>query len=366
MLSRDMFLAVELKFARWWFRAMDGSGRRRLWVKLSKLIANNVPIVQALETMRDRRRILKSASDPQVIAMSSWLEGMRNGKRLSQMLGGWVGPVEQMLIAAGEASGTMEKSLTSATQVMEAKKSINTAVIKGFAYPMILTIIAFAVLYMFGFKVVPEFTKIVPADRFHGMAAVLIALSDFARGWIFVVAATLLALIAVFIATLSRWDGRLRVYLDRFAPYSIYRVMQGSTWLIGLSAMIEAGVRLETALNQLADLADTWLRNRILAAISGMKAGLQMGDALNRSGYEFPDREIIDDLGVYASLAGFDEALSRLGREWLSEAVEKIRVRMSILFVVSLLSVAILVGTMVSGMMTMQMQMVQIIQSKSR
>ena len=366
MLSRDMFRSVELKFARWWFRTMDGSGRRRLWLKLAKLISNNVPILQALETMRDRRKILKGASDPQVIAITSWLEGMRNGKRLSQMLTGWVGPVEQMLIAAGEASGTMEKSLSSCTQVMEAKKSITSAVIKGFAYPLILTVIAFAVLYMFGFKVVPEFTKIVPADRFYGMAAVLIGLSDFARGWIFVVAAAVVVLIALFLATLPRWDGRLRIFLDRFAPYSIYRVMQGSTWLIGLAAMIEAGVRLETALHQLADLADTWLRNRILAAISGMKAGLQMGDALNRSGYEFPDREIIDDLGVYASLAGFDEALSRLGREWLTESVEQIRIRMNVLFGVALLSVAILVGTMVSGMMTMQMQMVQIIQSKSR
>lgn len=366
MLSRDTLHAVELKFARWWFRTMDGSGRRRLWLKLAKLINNNVPIVQALETMRDRRRILKSASDPQVIAMSMWLEGMRNGKRLSQMLSGWVGPVEQMLIAAGEASGTMEKALASATRVMEAKKTITTAVVKGFAYPIILAVVAFAVLYMFGFKVVPEFTKIVPADRFYGMAAVLIRLSDFARGWIFVTAGVVVALMGVFFVSLPRWDGKVRIFLDRFAPYSIYRVMQGSTWLIGLSAMIEAGVRLETALHQLADLSDTWLRSRILAAIRGMKAGLQMGDALNRSGYEFPDREIIDDLGVYASLSGFDEALSRLGREWLTESVEQIRIRMNVMFGVALLSVAILVGTMVSGMMTMQMQMVQIIQSKSR
>ena len=295
-----------------------------------------------------------------------WIEGMNNGKRLSQMLDGWVGPVERMLIAAGEASGTMEASLQAATRVMVARKDINGAVIKGLAYPLILVMVAFAVLYMFGFKVVPEFTKIVPADRFHGLAAVLIGLSDFARSWILVTGAAVIALVVAFFVSLSRWDGRYRVVLDRYPPYSIYRIVQGSTWLIGLSSMLEAGVRLETALQQLSEMADKWLANRINSAVRGMRAGLQLGDALNRSGYEFPDREIIDDLGVYSSLSGFDEALSILGREWLSESVEQIKARMNVVFGVALLSVAVLVGTMVGGMMTMQLQMSQIIQQRSR
>lgn len=358
--------SIELGFARWWFKNMDSAGRRRLWMKLAKLIGNSVPILVALESMYSRRKAIRGASDPQVIALRTWMEGMNNGKRLSQMLDGWVGPVERMLIAAGEASGTMEASLQAAIRVMEARKDINGAVVKGLAYPTLLVIVAFAVLYLFGFKVVPEFTKIVPADRFHGLAAFLIGLSDFARGWIFVVAGGVIALIGAFMFSLSRWDGRYRVFLDRFPPYSIYRVVQGSTWLIGLSAMLEAGVRLETALQQLAEMAETWLENRINAAIRGMRSGLQLGDALNRSGYEFPDREIIDDLGVYSSLSGFDEALSILGKEWLTEAVEQIKARMSVVFSVALLSVAVLVGTMVGGMMTMQLQMAQIIQQKAR
>lgn len=363
MLSRK---AAEQAFAKWWFKHMDADGRRRLWMKLSKLIGNSVPIIQALESMATRRKAIHGAGDPQVIALQSWVEGMNNGKRLSQMLDGWVGPVERMLIAAGEASGTMETSLQAATRVMEARKEINGAVIKGMAYPMILLTIAFAVLYMFGFKVVPAFTTIVPADRFHGLAAVLVSLSNFARGWLFVTAGVVAALVIAFFVSLPRWDGRYRVMADRLPPYSIYRVVQGSTWLIGLSSMLEAGVRLELALQQLAAMADTWLANRINAAIRGMRSGLQLGDALNRSGYEFPDREIIDDLGVYSSLSGFDEALSILGREWLTEAVVQIKARMTIVFGASLLTVAVLVGTMVGGMMTMQLQMSQIIQQRGR
>ena len=357
---------VELIFAKWWFKNMDSSGRRRLWLKLSKLIKNSVPILQGLESMYVRRVQIHGKKDPQVIALRTWIHGMNEGLRLSAVLDGWVGPVERMLISAGEASGTLETALISSTRVMEARKEISGAVFKGLAYPTILLSVAFAVLYMFGFKVVPEFTKIVPEDRFHGLAAVLVSLSHFARNWIFLAAGVTVGAVILFFFSLSRWDGRLRVTLDRYPPYSVYRIVQGSTWLIGLSSMLEAGVRLENGMEQLSSMADKWLSNRIDAALRNMRSGLQLGDALNRSGYEFPDREIIDDLGVYSSLSGFDEALRILGREWLTESVEQIKQRMSTVFGIALLSVALLVGTMVGGMMNMQLQMAQIIQQKAR
>ena len=358
--------ACNAGFAQWWFRNCEAAARRRMWLKLAKLIHNNVPILQALDTILVRRRAAKGNSDTQVVALSTWIASIKNGRRLSQAMTGWVSPVERMLIAAGEASGTVESALHSAVRVMEARGSISGAVLKGLLYPTILAGVACAVLYIFGFKVVPEFTRIVPADKFTGAAKLLVLMSSFARNWLFVCIGLLVALIVVFFVSLPRWDDRYRVIADRYPPYGIYRVVQGSTWLIGLSAMLEAGVRLETALEELSSKADPWLRSRIQASLRGMRSGLQLGDALARSGYEFPDREIIDDLGVYASLAGFDDALMTIGREWLTESVETVKNRMGVLFGVAVLSVALLTGTMVSGLMSMQLQMVQVIQSRSR
>lgn len=354
------------RFARFWILHLGNSERRRIWMKLSKLISNGVPIIQALTTLYERRRRTHGANDQQVIALAYWITGMKNGRRLSEMLDGWVSPVEKMLIAAGENSGSIEESLQATIRVMEARTEIIGAVLKGVTYPVILAALAFAVLYIFGFKVVPEFTKLVPAEKFTGLATVLINLANFAQNWILVVAAVAVFAILLFLVSLPRWDGRVRVFLDRYAPYSIYRVVQGSTWLISLAAMLEAGVRLENALQQLSAMSDRWLSNRINAALRSMRTGLQLGDALHRNGYEFPDREIIDDLGVYAELSGFDQALSILGREWLSESVKQIKARMSAVFGVSLLLVAILIGTMVSGMMNMQLQMAEIIKYQSR
>lgn len=361
-LSRD----YEVAFARFWFRNFEGGSRRRLWVKLAKMFLNGVQILAALESLHARRRASSGKGDATVLALESWIEGMRNGKRLSQMLEGWVSPDEMMLIAAGEMTGTMEAALAATSRVMEAKSEIRAAVIKGVTYPIFLVVIAFVVLYMFGFKVVPEFTKIVPAERFHGMAQYLIVVSKFTRDWLFVIAAAFPALLLVLGLSFSRWDGALRTRLDRYPPYSVYRVVVGSTWLIGLAAMLEAGVRIETAMQRLSELADKWLRTRINAAMQGMRSGLSMGDALQKSGYGFPDREIIDDLAVYSSLSGFDEAVSILGREWLVESVTEIKSRMAVVFAIALFSVTVLIGSMVSGMMTMQLQMSQVIQQRGR
>lgn len=357
--------AFEKKFARFMFK-LDTKGRRRLWLKLAKLIGNGVPILQALETIHNRRIASGGKSHPQTIAIGDWMIGIRNGERLSPMLDGWVGDDERMLISAGEQSGTMEKALQSASRVMEARSQINSAVFNGLAYPFVLIILAFGVLYLFGFKIVPAFSRIAPPEKWTGLARAMIEISLFAQHWLWLLAIIMVATTTAFFISLPRWDGPMRIRLDRYAPYSIYRVMHGSTWLIGLSALVEAGLRIETALQQLSSTASPWLRARIDGCLRGTRSGLNVGEALGRTGYEFPDREIIDDLGVYSSLSGFDTALSLLGKEWLEESVAQIKGRMGVVFGISLLLVGVLIAFMVGGMMNMQLQMSHMLQGSMR
>lgn len=357
--------SFELRFAQFMFKA-DKTGRRRLWLKLAKLISNGVPILQALETLYSRRATSGGAKHPQAIAFGEWMSGLKNGERLSSTLEGWTGDDERMLISAGEQSGTMEKAFISAARVMEARAQINSAVFNGLAYPFVLLMLAFGVLYLFGFKIIPAFSKIASPDKWHGLARAMVEVSLFAQNWLWLIAVIVAGVVGVFFVSLPRWDGPMRIRLDRYAPYGIYRVMHGSTWLIGLSALVEAGLRVETALQQLSTTASPWLRTRIEACLRGTRSGFNVGESLARSGYEFPDREIIDDLGVYSSLSGFDAALSILGKEWLEESVAEIKGRMGIVFGVSLLIVGLTIAFMVGGMMNMQLQMSQLMQSGLR
>ena len=119
----------------------------------------------------------------------------------------------------------------------------------------------------------------------------------------------------------------------------------------------------ENALQYLARDASPWLRVRTNACLSGMRSGLNVGDALAKSGYGFPDVEIIDDLGVYSKLSGFDAAAALLGKEWIVESVTRIQAMMKIIFGISVLSVGLFIAFMVGGLIGMELQMASIMQS---
>ena len=352
---------IELRFAKFMVNN-DMNARRRLWRKLSKLLANGVPILQAMKSIYDRRAATGSQKDPLTIALNVWMTRIRNGHRLGAAVEGWVPRDEKMLISAGEQSGQLDKALQNASEIMISKAKIKKAVIGGLAYPVIMAFLALAVLVMFSFKVIPEFSLVVPYERWQGIAKFIIDLSTFAREWLPLIVGLIVAVVIAFFASLPRWSDGFRVTMDRYAPYSIYRMLQGGTWMISLAALVEAGVRIENAVTDLSEGSANWLKTRSDACLRGMRSGQNIGDALARSGYEFPDREIIDDLGVYAKLSGIDQALTTVGREWVEDGVEKIQGMMKVIFGISVLTVGLFIAFMVGGLISMELQMATIVQ----
>lgn len=356
---------IELRINRYLF-ASGIAARRRLWIKLAKLLANGVPLLDALKTIHERRVEGGSAKEPTALAMGMWMARIRNGHRLGQAIEGWVPKDEQMLISAGEQSGRLDKALMNASEIMNAKGKIKKAVIGGLLYPAIMMMIALGVLVMFSFKIIPEFSKVVPDERWHGIARVMIDLANFSRSWLPLIAILLVAGFIALFMSFPRWSGALRTKLDKYPPYSIYRMLQGGAWMVSLSALVAAGVRVENAVQQLGEGAPNWLAVRTQACLRGMRSGLTLGDALAKSGYNFPDREIVDDLGVYSRLSGIDQALAIIGKEWVDESVEKIQGMMKGVFGVSVLVVGLFIAFMVGGLIGMELQMASIVQHSYR
>ena len=355
--------SLEAAFIRYQFRS-NGAGRLRLWGKLAKLLRSNVPIKKALESIYERR-LRMSKSDVTAKAVADWLEQMNNGIRFSEAIVGWVDANERMLLSAGEQSGTLSGALESSVLLMKSKKAIRSAIIGGTAYPMILLLMSFGILMLFGYLVIPAFSKVVGDDKWTGAALAMIQISHFVQHWLWLVGVMTVALFVAFIWSLPRWDGKYRVLADKYIPYSIFRMVEGATWMIALSAMVDAGIRLENALEEMAERAYPWLENRIRACLTGMRSGKNPGESLIESGMGFPDPEILDDISVYSALSGFEEALSRIGREWLEDGVDRIKGVMNALFAIFVVLVGVIIASMVGGMFAMQIQLTQILKSMS-
>lgn len=345
---------------------LGSAARRRLYLKLAKMMENGTPILDALNSIHQRRITAGQQKSQLTMALEDWIKKIQNGMKLSQAMAGWVDPEEQMLISAGEQSGNIEKALVSTAEIMVAKKRIRSAVIGGVFYPTLMLILSFGLLVMFSYKIIPQFSIVVPDEKWHGIARLMIDSAQFTRDWLPVVTVFLVALIILFFYSLPRWKDGLRVKFDRYIPYSIYRILVGSTWMISFAALVNAGVRTENALQQLETNASPWLKVRIASCLREMRSGHSIGDALARSGYQFPDTEIIDDLGVYSKFSGYDQALEILGREWITESVERIETMMRFVFGLSILLVSALIAFEVGGLIGMELQMASIMQGAYR
>jgi type II secretory pathway component PulF len=349
---------VRLDLNRLWARAQfTDTARLRLYRKMSKMLSNGLPLLKVLEELRDRASHQgKKPGEPLAIILDDCRRSVQNGRLLSEALEGWSPRAEQMILMAGEQSGRLESTLIAVVNVVQARKKINAVIVGGMAYPLAILSLVLAYVWLFGVKVIPQFTLMVDPATWHGAAKSLYVMSQWVQQWMLATLLALAGLLAALFLSLPRWRGNLRIWVDRLPPYSIYRLMVGSSFLMAFSALQGAGMTVEKALMRLSHVAPPWLRERLDGALLGVRSGLNCGEALRNTGYAFPSQEVIDDLCVYAEYKGFAEALQLLADEWMEQGVEVIALRMKVVNGAAVVIMAIVIGWLVTGFFGIQQE----------
>lgn len=344
--------SLEIFFAK---LSMGGRQRQRIYRKIAGLISNGVSLQAALDVLWDQAsRGGTKPSDPRAIAIDIWRRSYRDGKPFGHALEGWAPLGERMLIESGESGSRLDEALRNVIRLNKNSGAIRGALIGGLAYPTFLFFFLGGVLWMFGTKVIPQFAETLPIERWTGAAASMATLSDFAKNWLIPIGAMLVMAIIIFIVTAPIWRGRLRAVMDKVPPWSLYRLVQGGGFLMSTAALVNAGVAVPEVLRKLRRNSSPWMQERIDASLREVNSGANLGDALYRSGYGFPDPEIVDDLRVYASLSSFDESLTAVANEWIERGVERVQAQARILFFIALFSLGGTIMWVVFGLFAIQ------------
>jgi type II secretory pathway component PulF len=344
--------------SRWWAKTQfTDTARVRLYRKVAKMLSNGLPLLKILEVLRERASHNGSKpGEPLAIVLDDCRRVVQNGRTLADGLEGWAPKTERMILLAGAQSGHMETALLAVIDVVQAQRKIKSVIFGGIAYPMGILVLVLAYVYMFGTRVIPEFTRIVDASQWHGAARSLYVMSMVVQDWMPVVVGVLVLMLAALVAALPRWCGNARIFFDRFAPFSIYRLVVGSGFLLAFSALQSAGVTVEKSLTRLSDMADPWLRERLDGALLGVRSGLNCGEALRNAGYGFPSDEVVDDLCIYAEYRGFGDALKLMADEWMAEGIAQVSAQMKILNGFSIAVLAMVIGWLVTGFFGIQQE----------
>ena len=335
---------------------MSNGARLKMYRKIASLMRNRFSLMNALDMLHDGvSNGGKNPNEPMAIAIANWARSLQNGLPFSDALKGWAPDRERLMLSVGDVSD-LEGALMNLIRVTEGSTKMVRPIVGAIAYPSFLFMMAVLIVYGIGVYMVPPMVEAAPGVRWTGMARDLVDLSTWIQEYWAVAFSALPIIMIVIYFTIGVWTGFIRALFDNIPPWSLYKVFTGISWLLALSALVKGGAPVSTAMRALRRDASRYLKERIDKTLVFINNGDNLGQALAKTGLDFPDREIIGDLKIYSELDNFEEALENLANEWLEESVYLIEQKASILNMVALLSIGGAIAWAVMGVFQMQDQ----------
>lgn len=330
--------------------------RLKLYRKIASLMKNRFSLMDALDMLHDgASNGGKNPSEPLAIAIASWGRSLNNGMTFSDALKGWAPDRERLMLSVGDVSD-LESALLNLIKVTEGSTKMIRPIVGAITYPAFLVMMSVLIIYAIGVYMVPPMIDAAPTVVWRGMARDLVDLSAWIKDNWLVAFASLPITMAVIYFTIGIWTGKVRAFFDYIPPWSLYKVFTGISWLLALSALVKGGTPVSTALRALRRDASRYLKERIDKTLIYVNNGDNLGQALAKTGLDFPDREIIGDLKIYSELDNFEEALDKLANDWLEESVYMIEEKAGVLNMAALLSIGGVIAWAVMGTFEMQDQ----------
>lgn len=344
--------SVERFMAKLSFR---GQKKTRIMRQLQRLINAGVPLSKTLEMIHQLySKNGKKPKEPIALMIKEWQSRLRQGKSLSFSMRGWITRSEEMIIEAGEQSDQLSQSLEDALKANSAGKAIRKAILGGIAYPCVMFLAVVAMIYGFATGIVPTFETIVPAEEWTGNAAIMHKIASFVQNWLAVCAMALAGfLISVFI-TMPVITGPIRPILDKFPPYSIYKITQGASFMISMRGFLAAGVPIPEALRKMMKDSNPYFKERVSAVLAKVNSGRNLGEALQDAGHNFPDNDISGEIQIYAGLDNFSDSIDILAKEWIDNSIEKAALAAKVINNVMLVLMGATIGYIAMSMFELQ------------
>lgn len=354
-------MKIELFYARMVCRFSDDK-RIAIWRKLVSLLKNDFTLVNAL----NRLQMIESRGgakpdEPFAICLREWEKNLERGMSFSEATRGWIPAEETLLLTSGNMSSLII-ALENVGRIIVANKRIGRAVFGAIAYPLLLLVLVFGIIIMVGLYLVPPLSEVAGENMvWRGAAASLIWLSDFVGAyWRAIVIVFGVACGAIW-WSLPRFSGRIRAVFDKIAPWSVYKIRLSVSWMMSLAALVRAGVAIPDAMRMLADNSNRYLRTILDTTLRFIANGDNLGNALQNTGMDFPNQELIGDLSVYADMNDFDENLTQISNDYLENSVKRIESVSDTLNTVGILLISGAIAWIVLGTFQMQDQITAVL-----
>jgi general secretion pathway protein F len=259
--------------------------------QLATLVRAGIPLVDAIGALVDQvekeelKRVL-------TVVREKLNEGTSFAKALEQHPRAFP-PIFVNMVAAGEASGTLEQVLERLADFMEAQARLRGKVTAALAYPLLMALIGTLLISVLMVAVVPKVTTIFESlDRaLPWYTQALIAVSNFAAGYWWLI----LMLVGLGTWWFRRWrktaEGRMKwdtICLKMPIFGRLLQMLSVARFAKTLATLLAAGVPLLKAMDIVRNVLGNALLEKVVEEATGsIREGESIADPLRRSG-QFP------------------------------------------------------------------------------
>jgi len=253
--------------------------------QLATLIRAGMPLVPALSALVEQLRGVQAQDNALAEVVEQVAKDVNSGSTLADALSKHPKVFSNLfvnMVAAGETSGALEEVLFRLAEILEKRVNLAAKVKSAIAYPLMMVVVAVAVVTFLMSVVVPSITDIfIEMNRTLPWPTImLISISDFMRTYWTLIAATVCLVFFGAVAAYRTEKGRL--YADRtklklplfgglFLKLEVARLSRT------LGILLVSGIPILSAL----DIAKQVIQNRVIAgALDSVKDLVSKGDAI--------------------------------------------------------------------------------------
>lgn len=258
-----------------WLRLLDFRlARASFYRDLAEMYRRNESMLTFLEGEIDNARRTRQASRAHALTLmhQRYVSGTDVG-RIDRVLLAAMPQSDRMLLAAVHQAPDKASALEALARAIEQQSVMRRELWRAAALPALIAPICIALIAIIA-QVIVSIDESAPAvirprlwSGFNGMARDLAEFS-LHRGPLLLILG--LGGVVLLATSLPRWTGRARLVADNLPLYSLYRDYQAGMLFAALAMLLQSGISLRAALEDLADRAAPvmrWQLGRVMASL---------------------------------------------------------------------------------------------------
>lgn len=254
--------------------------------QLSSMTSAGLSLVRALFILQEQQENKKAKA-----VLLDIYEEVQKGKAFSDVLKAKPGVFPEMfvsLVAAGEASGTLDAMFTRLSDhYANANKTANK-VKSAMVYPIILGVLLIVVLIFMFVKILPTFIKMMPEEKMSGISKMLVAYSNSLINYWYVHIIVIAAIIGtiVFLNKMPSTKFKLdEIKLKIPKVGKLVATMYTGSFARNMSNLYGAGLQMVECIEKsVAVINNMYVRERFKEVVNEIKLGESMSKAIEKTG----------------------------------------------------------------------------------